>query len=116
MLTSASSLFWGKYLPKTGESLPLLAHALDVAVVFRTLCDLDGIRRTLVSSTKTLLTDEHLDRLAVLAMLHDIGKLNLGFQDKILPEYCSYRSYSGTDPSFGDEKLCRSFLASLPRK
>lgn len=117
MLTSASSLFWGKYLPKTGESLPLLAHALDVAVVFRTLCDLDGIRRTLVSSTKTLLTDEHLDRLAVLAMLHDIGKLNLGFQDKILPGYpVRIGHIQELAPLFGDEKLCRSFLASLPRE
>ena len=74
MLVLIISPFWAKYAPRTGETLSLLAHGLDVAVVFRSLCDLDGIRRALNNSTETLLLDEHLDRLAVLAMLHDLGK------------------------------------------
>ncbi|MGI6035532.1 MAG: CRISPR-associated helicase Cas3' [Limnochordia bacterium] len=103
-------------MPETGESLSLLAHSLDVAVVFRTLCDLDGMRRTLAKSTETLLTDEHLDRLAVLAMLHDIGKANLGFQDKILPGRPARVGHiRELAPLFIDEKLRKRFLESLPR-
>ena len=116
MVLSAGSQFWGKYIAKTGGSLSLLAHSLDVAVVFRALCDLDGIRRTLTNSTETLLTDEHLDRLAVLAMLHDIGKANLGFQDKILPRSPAHVGHiRELAPLFADDGLSGMFLASLPR-
>jgi len=79
-------MFWGKYDPRTGNVLPLLAHAIDVAVVFRALCEIDGIRRALAKSTSTRLHPGMLERLAVLAMLHDLGKANLGFQDKIKQE------------------------------
>ena len=99
MTASADTRFWGKYDEKTGKSLSILAHSLDVAVVFRALCDLNGIRRSLSRSTRTLLMDEHMDRLAVLALHHDIGKMNLGFQDKIrrksisrLATFVSWRS------------------------
>ncbi len=113
---SASPQFWGKYRAKTGESLSLIAHSLDVAVVFRALCDLDGIRRTLANSTKTLLTDEHLDRLATLAMFHDIGKANLGFQDKILQNRSVHVGHiRELAPLLGDEELRRMLLESLPR-
>ena len=116
MVTSVSSQFWGKYLAETGKSLSLLAHSLDVAVVFRALCDLDGIRRTLVDSTETLLTDEHLDRLATLAILHDIGKANLGFQDKILQGRPAHVGHiRELAPLLGDEGLKGMLLASLPR-
>lgn len=116
MITSVGSQFWGKYKEETGQSLPLLAHSLDVAVVLRALCDLDGIRRTLANSTETLLTDEHLDRLATLAMLHDIGKANLGFQDKILQNRPAHVGHvRELAPLFGDEKLSRMLLESLPR-
>ena len=111
-----NSQFWGKYVVKTGKSLSLLAHSLDVAVVFRALCDVDGIRRTLVNSTETLLTDEHLDRLAVLAMLHDIGKANLGFQDKVLKRPPAHIGHiQELAPLFSDEELSMMFLESLPR-
>ena len=62
MLKPITTDFWGKYLSKTGETLSLLSHALDVAVVFRALCELDAIRRTLNYSSEVSLTDEHLDR------------------------------------------------------
>lgn len=116
MLSFAGSQFWGKYNRKDGKSLSLLAHSLDVAVVFRALCDLNGMRRSLASSTKTLLTDKHLDRLASLAMLHDIGKANLGFQDKIVKGHDSRVGHIGElAPLFGDEELRTSFLLSLPK-
>lgn len=116
MVAPVNYQFWGKYLSETGDSLSLLAHSLDVAIVFRALCDLNGIRRALVNSTETQLTDIHLDRLAVLAMLHDIGKANLGFQDKILErDLFSVGHIKELSPLFTDEKLSRMFLESLPR-
>ena len=116
MFRSAGLQFWGKYLPETGESLSLLAHALDVAVVFRALCDLKGIKRALDGSTETILEDEHFDRLAVLVMLHDIGKANLGFQDKILPGHPARIGHiRELAPLFGDEDLSGKFLESLPQ-
>lgn len=116
MLKPITTDFWGKYLSKTGETLSLLSHALDVAVVFRALCELDAIRRTLNYSSEVSLTDEHLDRLAVLAMLHDIGKANLGFQDKILPDHPVHIGHiRELAPLFSDEGLADKFMASLPQ-
>lgn len=110
------TLFWGKYLSETEKSLSLLAHSLDVAIVFRALCDLDGIKRSLAGSTRTSLTRTHLDRLAVLAMLHDIGKANLGFQDKINPGCPKHIGHvKELAPLFSDEILSEEFMNSLPR-
>lgn len=66
--------------------LPLAAHCLDVGLVFRKLCEVDGIKRALKRTTSTELSPYKLDRLAVLAMLHDIGKVNWGFQLKVFPD------------------------------
>lgn len=116
MLTPVSSRFWGKHKPETGKSLSLLAHALDVAIVFRALCDLDGIKRALAGSTKTILADELLDRLAVLAMLHDIGKANLGFQNKIAPGQPERVGHiRELAPLFGDDDLSGKFINVLPQ-
>lgn len=116
MAPSFGSQFWGKYDAKTGKFLSLLSHSLDVAIVFRALCDLNAIRRTLANSTNTVLVDEHMDRLAVLAMLHDIGKANLGFQDKILPQrHIQAGHIRELAPLFGDEVLCGKLMESLPR-
>lgn len=75
-------VFWGKYLQEN-QFLSLTAHCLDVALVFRALCNLNSIQRSLAKAAENQLTEEQLDRLAVLAMLHDIGKANLGFQQKV---------------------------------
>ncbi|MDI3270269.1 MAG: CRISPR-associated helicase Cas3' [Bacillota bacterium] len=75
-------IFWGKYDDSTQECLPLVLHSLDVAMVFRGLTKLPGIRRTLSQASEKPLTNVILDRLAFLVMLHDIGKANLGFQKK----------------------------------
>jgi len=53
--------------------------------VFRALCALPAPRRALVRGAGMELSDTHLDRLAVLAFLHDLGKCNRGFQAKALP-------------------------------
>lgn len=62
--------------------LPLEHHCTDVAAVFRGLCELPGPRRALERACGVALTSAHLDRFAVLAFLHDIGKCNRGFQSK----------------------------------
>ena len=81
-----ATLFWGKYDEKTSQRLPLAAHCLDVAMVFRSLCELNRMRTALELSGDRKLTLGDLDRLAVLAMLHDFGKANHGFQNKIVPQ------------------------------
>ena len=74
--------FWGKWGKDTW--LPLAAHSLDVAVCFRRLAALPAIARALDRAAGMALSDAQRDRLAVLAMLHDLGKANRGFQRKVL--------------------------------
>jgi len=108
-------MFWGKYDRKNGKMLSLLAHSIDVAVVFRALCEVDGIKRALQASTKTPLHPGMLDRLAVLAMLHDIGKTNLGFQDKIWSHKAIQAGHiRELEPLFFHSILRNRLLASLP--
>ncbi|MCU7922336.1 MAG: CRISPR-associated helicase Cas3' [Candidatus Thiodiazotropha sp. (ex Dulcina madagascariensis)] len=79
-------IIWGKFKSDPGGErplyLPLTHHCLDVAVVFRRLANLPGFRRSLTAAAKVTLTPAQFERLAVLALLHDFGKANLGFQDK----------------------------------
>lgn len=80
---------WGKIKRGAGKWLSLENHSIDVAVVFRTLAALPLIRKKLnhAACGEGALEDIHLDRLAVIAGLHDIGKANLVFQNKINPPY-----------------------------
>lgn len=81
---------WGK-LQREPESnavadrLSLSDHCVDVGSVFRELCDLPAIHRNLEREAGCSLTGTHLDRLAVFALLHDLGKCNWGFQAKADP-------------------------------
>ncbi|WP_165873417.1 CRISPR-associated endonuclease Cas3'', partial [Parasulfuritortus cantonensis] len=68
------------------DSLSLVNHAVDVASVFRELCELRSLHRALAREAVQPLTDTHLDRLAVFALLHDLGKCNRGFQARIDPK------------------------------
>lgn len=80
---------WGKLqIDDSGaviDRLSLSSHCVDVASVFRELCDLPAIRRNLGCEAGGTLTELDLDRLAVFALLHDIGKCNRGFQAKENP-------------------------------
>jgi CRISPR-associated endonuclease/helicase Cas3 len=79
--------FWGK-LRQDRETkcviaaLSLVDHCLDVACVSATLMRLPLMRKRLEAAAGRQLTEGDLDCLAVLALLHDLGKANLGFQDK----------------------------------
>lgn len=68
-------------------SLGLADHCADVAAVFFTLLEVPNIRRGLarLGGMETL-DDAQVARLCVLAALHDLGKVNHGFQNKALPK------------------------------
>lgn len=77
---------WGKLRKnregKVEDWLPLIDHCTDVASVFRALCQQPAIARSLAGAAGRTLSAVDVDRLAVLAFLHDIGKCNHGFQAK----------------------------------
>ncbi len=68
-------------------SLGLADHCADVAAVFLALLEVPNIRRGLarLGGMETL-DDAQVARLGVLAALHDLGKVNHGFQNKALPK------------------------------
>lgn len=110
--------FWGKFVVNGPRWLPLAAHCLDVALVFRGLCDLTGIRRSLkCAAGGTPLSETQLDRLSVLAMLHDLGKANLGFQRKVFDCQAVQAGHiRELEPlfDFEDESLRHGLLSALP--
>lgn len=73
--------FGGKLSQDRSQQLPLADHCVDVASVFRVLCDLPAVRRSLMLGDNPVI----MDRLAVFALLHDLGKCNRGFQAKCDP-------------------------------
>lgn len=76
---------WGK-LQRDGVGAvsavhPLLDHMIDVAACMLALLRCSAVRRAAeVAAGRPLLDDADLERLAVIAFLHDIGKANAGFQ------------------------------------
>jgi CRISPR-associated endonuclease/helicase Cas3 len=77
---------WGKFDARTGRKHHLAHHCADVAACFLALARLPVIRTRLEAAAGRQLDDTDLDRLGVLAFLHDIGKLHPGFQAKGWPE------------------------------
>ena len=82
--SNATTVFWGKLDASSAPARihPLRDHCLDVALTLRRLLQIDTIARGLAAATPTMLASSHLDRLAVIALLHDLGKCNRGFQAK----------------------------------
>lgn len=78
---------WGK-LDRTGPDttqaarLSLVGHCLDVAAVARALMELPSWRARLQRLADRTFTDTDLDRLTVMAFLHDVGKAGSGFYSK----------------------------------
>lgn len=111
-----NGIFWGK-IKCTADPisyLPLTAHCLDVALCFRGLCELPAIRRMLNASGGRELTNRNLDRLAVIALLHDMGKANLGFQRKVFdPKAPRAGHVRELEPLFADEDLKRKLVQAL---
>ena len=77
---------WGKLsrLPD-GDVLvhPLLDHMVDVAAVLDAILMPPAVERALATAAVRPLTDVDRARLTVLTFLHDIGKANSGFQDRL---------------------------------
>lgn len=79
---------WAKLGPRDGARthwLPLEAHSVDVAQVLKGLVSHPIVRQRLAHASGRHLHDADVDRLAVLACLHDFGKLNHGFQERFDP-------------------------------
>ncbi|MEX2273819.1 MAG: CRISPR-associated helicase Cas3' [Vicinamibacterales bacterium] len=90
-LQGTPDTFWGKLRREAGsdrviEWHPLVDHCADVAAVAEALLGLPVWRDRLGRLAGQPLTDVSRARLCVIAALHDIGKLNIGFQAKGRPE------------------------------
>ena len=66
----------------TVASHPLLDHLVDVACCFAALAASPGVSRAMDKTAGRHLSRLDIDRLSVLALLHDIGKASAGFQVK----------------------------------
>lgn len=73
---------WGKYDDGTGSRHPLERHAMDVAACFEALAAQPAVRRAIEATARRSLAPTDMPRLSVIAYLHDVGKLNAGFQFK----------------------------------
>ncbi len=110
---------WGKiHIAGTSATidaaLPLPSHCLDVAATFHELAVLPTIRRRLNAAAGVTLSDAHLDRLSVMALLHDLGKANLGFQDKVFdPKAPRAGHVRELAPLFFEEPLQEVFAHAL---
>src|SRR5215204_1823395 len=69
--------------PKTGATRSLVGHSLDVANAVLAMLTHSVARERLSTAAGLSLTAVHVDRLAVLAGVHDFGKASNGFQERI---------------------------------
>lgn len=74
---------WGKR--DSENELPLHIHMTDVAEVFRRLILSPCISRAVATISGATVSPVLVERLCVLAFLHDLGKINSGFQFKADP-------------------------------
>lgn len=83
-LRRSPHVFWGKLARSSCPPAihPLVDHALDVAVVLRHLIVLPDNLRRLEACCASTLNAVAVDRIAAIAVLHDVGKCNRGFQAK----------------------------------
>jgi CRISPR-associated endonuclease/helicase Cas3 len=77
---------WGKAEGNAGEFHHLAHHCADVAACFEALSSVPVFHNRLERAADGVLTSVTFARLAVLAFLHDAGKLHPGFQAKGWPE------------------------------
>lgn len=75
---------WGKMGHDAGGVvlLPLECHLTDVAATFEALCRSRPMRARLSKALGRELVEADIARLSILALLHDIGKITGGFQNK----------------------------------
>jgi hypothetical protein len=68
-------------------TISIIEHCHHVAVMARQLMASPVLRRRLSAAFDAALTDVHLDRLTILAGIHDLGKALKGFQDKLVHRF-----------------------------
>lgn len=97
---------WGKLDrtapdPTQAARLSLVGHCIDVAAVARALLELPTWRARLQRLVGRTFTDVDLDRLTMLAFLHDVGKAGSGFYSKGLSaaEQAAWLRHIGGDSS-----------------
>src|ERR1700726_4215739 len=80
--------FWGKLRSVAGQPVewhPLPDHCADVAACCEALLQTTLLgRRLALLAGRSAFSSGQVARLSVIAALHDIGKFNLGFQNKAL--------------------------------
>lgn len=110
---------WGKLDRSVADRtqaprLTLVAHCIDVAAVTRALLDLPTWRRRLLClAQRPRFTATDLDRLTVLAFLHDAGKAGAGFYSKALSKEKRSewrRRASAPDGAFGHTRVVAALL------
>ena len=75
---------WGKFKQEDGSFHLLEHHCADVASCFEVLVSDQVLRqRCCVAAGQDAICEVTLSRLAVIAFLHDLGKINTGFQFKV---------------------------------
>jgi len=78
--------FWGKSSTDRQDWHPLIDHCADVAACCEALLRRTLLRRRLATlGERDDLTEPDIQRLSALAAFHDVGKFNLGFQNKADP-------------------------------
>jgi CRISPR-associated endonuclease/helicase Cas3 len=92
-LSLAKRSAWGKLYD--GVSHRLVHHAADVAACFEAILSIPTVRLRLIQSAGMSLSTTLFARLAVLAFLHDAGKLHPGFQAKGWPSGIGMRLLRG---------------------
>jgi len=109
--------FWGKWKknPASGQvfQLSLVEHSLDVASVFWTIARLPLVLARLEAAATRPLTAVDLERLAVLAMIHDLGKTNHGFQDKPYDPRLRVGHIAPIQALYSEDALCQRLLDEL---
>ena len=82
---------------------PLNDHLIDVSTCFIAMSNVDGLRRAMSCAAGRALTQTDIHRLAVLVMLHDIGKCCSSFQAKYWPESAAKNGVWPTASGHGAE-------------
>ncbi len=100
--------FWGKLRAGDGQPVewhPLYDHCADVAACCEALLQKTLLgRRLALLAGRSVFSSGQVARLSVLATLHDIGKFNLGFQNKALAKPPFTAGHVGTVLGlFGDD-------------